>query len=267
MPLKFGTSGRRGLVADLTQLEVYLNALAELEYLQSLPRSKAALGAGRKFYFACELRPSSSPIVTDQAGARRIGAGHRPSHCRRRNETRVPRCIPTPALANYALGQIRGSMMVTGSHIPFDRNGYKTNTACGELLKRDEAPIQAQVEQVRGWLYGQASAGSLFNSGGMFKAGPGELPPATAEASDAFLRRYTEFFAGRTLQGMRLLVYQHSAVGRDFLVELLRKFGAEVIPAGRSEVFVPIDTEAIDAGATRYHRSAGGGSLETARTD
>ena len=35
--LKFGTSGRRGLVADLTQLEVYINALAELEYLQSLP--------------------------------------------------------------------------------------------------------------------------------------------------------------------------------------------------------------------------------------
>ena len=31
VPLKFGTSGRRGLVADLTQLEVYLNALAELE--------------------------------------------------------------------------------------------------------------------------------------------------------------------------------------------------------------------------------------------
>ena len=34
--LGFGTSGRRGKVVDLTQLEVYLNALAELEYLQSL---------------------------------------------------------------------------------------------------------------------------------------------------------------------------------------------------------------------------------------
>ena len=35
-------------------------------------------------------------------------------------------------------------MMVTGSHIPFDRNGYKTNSARGELLKRDEAPIRAE---------------------------------------------------------------------------------------------------------------------------
>src|SRR5437899_6593986 len=36
VPLKFGTSGRRGLVIHLSQLEVYINALAELQYLQSL---------------------------------------------------------------------------------------------------------------------------------------------------------------------------------------------------------------------------------------
>ena len=42
-------------------------------------------------------------------------------------------------------------------------------------------------------------------------------------------------------------MYQHSAVGRDLLVELLTLLGAEVIPAGRSETFVPIDTENIDA--------------------
>ena len=34
--LQFGTSGRRGLVADLTQLEIYINALAEVRYLQTL---------------------------------------------------------------------------------------------------------------------------------------------------------------------------------------------------------------------------------------
>ena len=45
---------------------------------------------------------------------------------------------------------------------------------------------------------------------------------------------------------MKLLAYQHSAVGRDLLVEILQKLGAEVTPAGRSETFVPIDTEAID---------------------
>ena len=35
--------------------------------------------------------------------------------------------------------------MVTGSHIPFDRNGYKLNTARGELLKQQEAPINRSV--------------------------------------------------------------------------------------------------------------------------
>jgi phosphomannomutase len=73
------------------------------------------------------------------------------------------------------------------------------------------------------------------------------LPSAIPEASQEYLHRYTDFFDGQTLRGMRLLVYQHSAVGRDLLVDVLRRFGAEVIPAGRSESFVPIDTEAIDA--------------------
>jgi len=30
--------------------------------------------------------------------------------------------------------------MVTGSHIPFDLNGYKLNTSVGELLKEHEGP-------------------------------------------------------------------------------------------------------------------------------
>lgn len=45
---------------------------------------------------------------------------------------------------------------------------------------------------------------------------------------------------------MKLMAYQHSAVGRDILVEILEGLGAEVFPAGRSESFVPIDTENID---------------------
>jgi phosphomannomutase len=44
---------------------------------------------------------------------------------------------------------------------------------------------------------------------------------------------------------MRILVYQHSAVGRDILPRILSELGAEVITAGRSETFVPIDTENI----------------------
>ena len=248
VPLKFGTSGRRGLVADLTQLEVYITATAELEYLQSLPKSEGGIVRGEEFYFACDLRPSSSRVVMENGRPRGglaraveqaiADSGMKPVFLGR---------IPTPALASFAFDRAKGSMMVTGSHIPFDRNGYKTNTAHGELLKRDEAPIQARVEKVRDRLYAQTATESCFNADGMFKADSGELPPATREATDYFLRRYADFFTGQTLRGKRVLVYQHSAVGRDFLVELLRHFGAEVIPAGRSETFVPIDTEAIDA--------------------
>ena len=63
MPLKFGTSGRRGLVVHLSQLEVYINALAELEYLQSLPPSEGGIRRGEEFYFGYDLRPSSRFFV------------------------------------------------------------------------------------------------------------------------------------------------------------------------------------------------------------
>lgn len=38
VPLTFGTSGRRGLVRDTTQLEVYINVCGELDFLRGLPR-------------------------------------------------------------------------------------------------------------------------------------------------------------------------------------------------------------------------------------
>jgi phosphomannomutase len=245
--MQFGTSGRRGEVTDLTQLEIYLNALAEIEYLQSLPRPQGGIARGEEFYFAYDLRASSSGYVEEQQGRGEIAqaierairdAGMRPVNLGR---------IPTPALACYALSRGRGSIMVTGSHIPFDRNGYKTNSARGELRKEDEQPINERVREVRERLYSQPCADSPFNERGLFKEGHRELVPESDEGRAAYLERYAAFFAGESLGGMRLLVYQHSAVGRDLLVEILERLGAEVIAAGRSDTFVPIDTENIDA--------------------
>lgn len=245
--LQFGTSGRRGKVVHLTQLEIYINALADLEYLQSLPLSRGGIARGEEFYFAYDLRPSSSRYVEEQDGRGEIAqaiesaigdAGMQPVNLG---------CLPTPALTCYALARGRGSMMITGSHIPFDRNGYKTNTAVGELRKQDEEPIFQRVRQVRARLYNQPYAESPFDQLGLFKVGHRELLPATHAARSAYIERYASFFAGASLDGKLLLVYQHSAVGRDILVEILEHFGAEVIPAGRSERFVPIDTENIDA--------------------
>ncbi len=40
-------------------------------------------------------------------------------------------------------------------------------------------------------------------------------------------------------------MYQHSAAGRDMLARILEALGAQIILLGRSEVFIPVDTEAI----------------------
>jgi phosphomannomutase len=245
--LRFGTSGRRGQVIHLTQLEIYLNTLAELEYLQSLPADAGGIRRGEKFFYARDLRPSSSQFVAEYDGRGELAqaiqraisdAGMCPVNLG---------CLPTPALTNHGLRRRRGSIMVTGSHIPFDRNGYKTNSAKGELLKSDEAPINERVAVVRQRIYQMPFADAIFNEQGMFKAGPQDLLPEDASARAEYFERYTRFFTGRSLRGQRLLVYQHSAVGRDLLVELLNHFGAETVSAGRSSVFIPIDTENIDA--------------------
>ena len=144
--------------------------------------------------------------------------------------------IPTPALTCYAISLGKGSIMVTGSHIPFDRNGYKVNTSVGELLKKHEDPVNGIVQQVRQEIYRQPFAAALFDENGRFKAEAPELPLESASARTAYIERYTLFFRGLSLDGKRLVVYQHSAVGRDILVEILERLGASVIPAEISSV-------------------------------
>jgi phosphomannomutase len=233
-------------VASLTQLEVYLNVLGELRYLQSLAPADGGIVCGDEFYLAHDLRPSSTSFDPAQGGRGEIcqavaeaarDAGMRPVHAG---------ALPTPALAAFAWARGRGSIMVTGSHIPFDWNGYKLNTSRGELLKQLEAPIAGQVAAIRAELYGEPAGDSKFDPDGRLRTGHADLPAPLSDVRSAYLRRYTDFFAGRPLEGMRILLYEHSAVGRDLLREVLESLGAAVVPAGRSDTFVPIDTEAID---------------------
>jgi len=245
--LGFGTSGRRGKVVDLTQLEVYLNSLAEIEYLQSLPLTEGGIQQGNPFYFAYDLRPSSSEFVSQEQGRGEIAQAITAAIVDAGMKAVNLGPIPTPALASYALSRRKGSIMVTGSHIPFDRNGYKTNSSRGELLKEQEAPINERVRLVRKRLYEQPWDESRFDQRGMLKSGHQALPEVQGEARAAYIDRFTGFFAGSSLKDKRILVYQHSAVGRDLLVEILEQLNAEVVTGGRSETFVPIDTENIDA--------------------
>lgn len=245
--LKFGTSGRRGLVADLTQLEIYVNVLAELRYLQSLPQNQGGIRAGDQLYVGTDLRPSSTRFVAEQQSRGELVQAVLEAASASGMQPVFLGPIPTPALTFFALEHQRGSIMVTGSHIPFDRNGYKANTSIGELLKEHEAPIASAVERTRDEAYRTAFEQSPFDDNGMLKDGHRNLPAAHSGAEELYLSRYLDFFGAGSLHGKRILVYQHSAVGRDLLVRVLREMGAEAVAAGRSEHFVPIDTENIDA--------------------
>jgi phosphomannomutase len=228
--LAFGTSGLRGLVKDITDLEAYINVKAALRYFLLI----GDIRARSVVLLAGDLRPSTERIMRACAQAI-VDSGHQVQNAGK---------IPTPGLISHAIATGRAGVMVSGSHIPFDRNGIKLNKSTGEVLKSDEPGITREVERIRAEEYGRTEADSQFDASGMLKR-PADLPPLDRGAEEAYVHRYLQSFTRGGLSGLRVLVYQHSAVGRDILPRILRELGAEVVTAGRSETFVPIDTENI----------------------
>ncbi len=232
VPLAFGTSGLRGLVKDITDLEAYVNTKGFLKYALKTGDVKPA----GTVVVAGDLRPSTDRIMKAVARAA-LDTGLRVENAG---------TIPTPALIYHAMQSGHPSIMVTGSHIPFDRNGIKFNKSTGEVLKSDEADILKEVAVVRREEYARGKGETPFDSGGMLgKASSVDLPPPVGDARKRYVRRYLDLFPRDGLKGRRIVVYQHSAVGRDILMEVLGALGAEVVPAGRSEEFVSIDTENV----------------------
>jgi phosphomannomutase len=250
--LQFGTSGLRGLVRDMTDREVYVNTRGFLRFSSD----GGAVAPGQVIALAEDLRSvdpgtglSSSPRIA-RAVARAVrDAGLVPLHCG---------CIPTPALAHFARHAAARPMpciMVTGSHIPADRNGIKFYGAHGEVLKEDEQAILAAVATCRA--EERARDAGTFDDRGMFRE-PSSAPPEPRDpaAETLYWRRYVEPFAGRApLSGLRVVHYQHSAVGRDLLARILADLGAEVIVEARSDSFVPIDTEDVSPGDEERYRA------------
>src|SRR5690606_22333589 len=68
--------------------------------------------------------------------------------------------------------------------------------------------------------------------------------PATGRL---YRERYIAALGADALAGLRIGVFEHSAVGRDILADVLAALGAECGPFGRSDAFIAIDTEAVDA--------------------
>jgi len=217
----FGTSGARGLVAKMTDEVCYAYTCAFFQHLKQQKLSANSFQVA----IAGDLRPSTQRIilaVIKAAEAMQI----EPVYCG---------LIPSPAVALYGIQHQMPSIMVTGSHIPDDRNGIKFNTALGEITKDDEQEIRQQSVFLDE---------ALFDKQGMFVE-QYQLPAVNNQAASEYHQRYTSFFGRDVLEDMTVGVYQHSGVARDLLVSLLQKLGAKIIPLGRSDSFVPVDTEAI----------------------
>lgn len=212
--LKFGTSGLRGLVTELVGLPAYSYVRA----FCAMIAEDSAAGSGGEVLIGRDLR-SSSPLIAAQCARAVADAGLVPIDCG---------AVPTPALALASLQARAPAIMVTGSHIPDDRNGLKFYRSQGEIDKADEGRILAHHAALN----------------------PSAVPAdaATPDSLDvlyAYRARYVDFFGPAALDGLTVGVYQHSAVGRDVLCEILAALGAEPVALGRSDLFIPVDTEAL----------------------
>ncbi len=217
--VKFGTSGARGLVDALSDRVAYAYTRAFLAHVaQSEGQREQVLLGG-------DLRPSTERILRAVA---RASADHG------RTVVYAGR-VPSPALMLAGITRGVPSIMVTGSHIPDDRNGIKFNTSRGEILKSDEHGIREQALELP----------ELFTPDGAFLPGVA-VPPLGVDVSVAagYVARWLDAFP-RALSGRRVGVYGHSAVGRELLLEIYRALGADVVELGWSERFIPVDTEAI----------------------
>ncbi len=206
--LKFGTSGVRGLVRDMSDRVCYAFTSAFLH---------GVAGNADTIVLGHDLRPDSPRISAACAAAIKDSG----------RQVVFAGPLPTPAIAFYAQLIHAPALVVTGSHIPFDRNGIKFYRADGEISKADEqAMLQADVELPENVV-------------------TIELPEIDERASTLYIERYLDFFGKGILDGMTVGVYEHSSVARDVLRDILEGLGAQVISLGRTDTFVPIDTEAV----------------------
>lgn len=216
MSLKFGTSGLRGLSVDLNGPASALYTYAFITHMRAI----GALKPGGLVLIGRDFR-ESSPAIAAICAATIQASGFTAMDCG---------TIPTPALALMALAEAAPALMITGSHIPADRNGIKFYRPDGEIDKEDEQAITRLA----------AETGHMDLPRVEAAARNGEL-----EARRRFMERNKALLPEGALAGLRIGVYQHSTVARDLFVDLLRHFGAEVMPLGRSDHFIPVDTEAV----------------------
>ncbi|MGO4527160.1 phosphomannomutase [Microvirga sp. 2MCAF35] len=217
--LKFGTSGLRGLVVELNGVPAFAYTRAFAEML----KEDGSTSASRNMVLVGRDLRESSPGIARLCCAALHESGLIPVDCG---------ALPTPALAYHGMRFGLPAVMVTGSHIPEDRNGLKFYRAQGEIDKKDEAGILA-------W-HGKLGIDSVPVAANGVRADAPDI-----DLADAYKARYRDFFGRGALTGLTVGVYQHSSVARDVIVEMLEALGARAVPLGRATSFIPVDTEAL----------------------
>lgn len=216
--VKFGTSGLRGLVDELSNDICKKYTIGFLNYLiaNNVISNTSTLLVG------LDLRSSSPRIAqavieaAKSIGISVINAG----------------VLPTPALALAAQTHKLPAIMVTGSHIPEDRNGLKFYRPEGEITKLDELGIINHLPEIV-----EASTETADSKV--------ELPPVDSTILSAYRDRCLNILPPNALEDLRIGVYQHSSVARDLIVDVLKQLGADVVIVERASHFVPVDTEAL----------------------
>lgn len=220
--IKFGTSGARGLASDLSDLtcHAFVKAFIELLKFKKVLKHNA-------FVLAFDKRESSPKIFNSIArflssqGFSIINGGH----------------VPTPALALYAIKNKIPGIIITGSHIPGDRNGLKFYDELGEITKNDEAFMSGcHVTLPDLYNVDEEYLGSIHKNS----------IEINSDVRKTYSKHYEHCFNKTFLKGKRIGVLAYSTIAPDIVSDILKYFGAEVSIFGYSEEFFSVDTEALD---------------------
>lgn len=250
--LKFGTSGIRDEDDKLTDLEIYIATKGFLDYLFSISKFDGGINKGDIVALAGDLRPSTERIMIAVSYAI-LESGCSIDFCGK---------ISTPAVTLWGFYNKIPSIMVTASHNPLGQNGLKFAKPNREILKNEENLISEEIKIIRDTEYKISLEKSLFDERGFFKnldeiTGYKQKQllnnsmqkiknsPINNHAKEHYINRYKNIFQN-SLKGEKILFFEHTAVSRDIVPEILANMGAEVIKIGRRDEkkeFIVVDTE------------------------
>jgi phosphoglucomutase len=207
-PIKFGTSGWRGLIADdFTFANVRLAVTAIAGYVNSKAKNARVLVGCDTRFCSEEFSALAAEILNDQGIQPLLGAGF----------------TPTPAVAyEIVRAKLDGAINFTASHNPAQYHGLKFSTsdagpALPEVTKEIEARVKAIIER------GPLSKGAAH--------GNGRFEPKRVELREAYLQRLGELVRFDVLRRGK----------QKFIVDVLHGCGAGYLDKVLADHGVPFE--------------------------